>query len=262
MKSKFPKYAKYITALTLFFLILSCTACEGKFAVSQKSDIEVSTEQNAEKTFSLEEVIPLNLTRQDFSDIPLNTLKDEQVGRIVKVTKVDDNVSCGEYIPQVFSEENPEGYTYSYVEISRIKYALSRSLGTTYYDLKIDAFDKVNAVYSTNELRGASYGVTLFIVIKDNTPYMIAEIDGFSQIADIDADGTKEVVSTVGTVPDASIYFFDFDNSTLRYANINEQSGAKYSIYDEKTNIFSLAVEPDDKPLSYVYAANELLLKH
>ncbi|WP_459848333.1 hypothetical protein [Fusibacter bizertensis] len=51
----------------------------------------------------------------------------------------------------------------------------------------INVFDKVNTVYSTNELRGASYGVTLFIEIKDNTPYMIAEIDGFSQIADIDA---------------------------------------------------------------------------
>jgi hypothetical protein len=38
-------------------------------------------------------------------------------------------------ISKEFNEENPEGHIYSYIEISEIKYALSRSLGENWYDL-------------------------------------------------------------------------------------------------------------------------------
>lgn len=84
-------------------------------------------------------------------------------------------------------------------------------------------------VYMINEVRGANYGVTIFIVIEEKAPYIISEIDGFAQISDIDGNGIiKEVVSSVGTVSDTSIYFFDSDKQTVSGVNTNEQSGAKY----------------------------------
>jgi hypothetical protein len=168
-------------------------------------------------------------------------------------------VTYGEYIPKEFNEENPKNYTYSYIEISGIQYALSRSLGKTGYGLTKTTLNETDTVYVINELRGASYGVTIFIVIKEKTPYIISEIDGFAQISDIDENGAKEVVSTVGTVPDTSIYFFNFDKQTVSSVNINEQSGAKYSMYDATTNTFSLAFEPNQNPVTYVYETNKLL---
>ncbi|HZK01645.1 MAG TPA: hypothetical protein VFC96_02160 [Anaerovoracaceae bacterium] len=55
-------------------------------------------------------------------------------------------------------------------------------------------------VYMINEVRGANYGVTIFIVIEEKAPYIISEIDGFAKISDIDGNGIiKEFVSSVGT---------------------------------------------------------------
>ena len=67
------------------------------------------------------------------------------------------------------------------------------------------------------------------------------------------------MVSTIGTVPDTSIYFFDFDKQTISVFNINEQSGAKYSMYDSITNTFSLAFGQNQNLVTYVYETNELL---
>jgi len=67
------------------------------------------------------------------------------------------------------------------------------------------------------------------------------------------------VVSTIGTVPDTSIYFFDFDKQTISVFNINEQSGAKYSMYDSITKTFSLAIGQNQNLMTYVYETNELV---
>ena len=210
-------------------------------------------------SFYATDIIQLNFSTQDFSNIPLSILNDNQIGNIVNLTKIDDMVTYVEYVPKELNEENPEDYTYSYIEVSGVKYILSSSIGDTWYDLRKTMLNKTDSVYMTNELRGASYGVTVFFVIKEKTPYIISEIDGFAQISDIDENGTKEIVSTVGTVPDTSIYFFDFDKQTVSIANINEKSDAKYSMYDVTTNTFSLAFEPNQNPVNYVYETNDQL---
>ncbi|HAZ36618.1 MAG TPA: hypothetical protein DDX02_02840 [Clostridiaceae bacterium] len=248
-----------IMALMLIFLLLICTACAKKQDEIKTQVNEIPSEQVTQKTSSTPDTIQLNFTVQDFSNITLSLLNNNQIGSIVKSTKIDDMVTYGEYIPKEFNEENPKNYTYSYIEISGIQYALSRSLGKTGYGLTKTTLNETDTVYVINELRGASYGVTIFIVIKEKTPYIISEIDGFAQISDIDENGAKEVVSTVGTVPDTSIYFFNFDKQTVSSVNINEQSGAKYSMYDATTNTFSLAFEPNQNPVTYVYETNKLL---
>ena len=55
------------------------------------------------------------------------------------------------------------------------------------------------------------------------------------------------------------IYFFNFDKQTVSISNINEQSGAKYSMYDSITNTFSLAIGQNQNLVTYVYETNELL---
>lgn len=236
-----------------------CTACAEKQNEPKTPVDDIPSEQGTQNASSTPDTIQLNFSAQDFSNIPLSILDDSQIGNIVKSKKIDDMVTYVEYLPKEFNEENPEGYTYSYIEVSGIKYALSRSLGETWYDLTKTTLAETDTVYITNELHGASYVVTIFFVIKEKTPHIISEIDGFAQISDIDENGTKEVVSTVGTVPDTSIYFFDFDKQTVSTANINEQSGAEYSMYDATTNTFSLAFEPNQNPIAYVYETNEQL---
>ena len=51
----------------------------------------------------------------------------------------------------------------------------------------------------------------------------------------------------MGTVSDTSIYFFDSNKQTVSGVNINEQLGAKYSMYDATANTFSLAFESNQK---------------
>ncbi|HHV08692.1 MAG TPA: hypothetical protein GXX75_00230 [Clostridiales bacterium] len=259
MKKKKTVNFRNITALMLILLLLIGTACAEKQNEPKTSVDEIPSEQGAQNISSIPDTIQLNFTARDFSNIPLSLLNDSQIGSIVNSTKIDDMVTYVEYIPKEFNEENPEGYTYSYIEVSGIRYALSRSLGGTWYDLTKATLAETDTVYTINEVRGANYGVTIFFMIKEKTPYIISEIDGFAQISDIDENGTKEVVSTVGTVPDTSIYFFDFDEQTVSIANINGQSGAEYSMYDATTNTFSLAFEPNQNPVAYVYETNERL---
>lgn len=259
MKKKKTVNCRNITALMLFFLLLMCTACAEKQNEPKTPVDDIPSEQGTQNASSTPDTIQLNFSAQDFSNIPLSILDDSQIRNIVNSKKIDDMVTYVEYLPKEFNEENPEGYTYSYIEVSGIKYALSRSLGETWYDLTKTTLAETDTVYITNELHGASYVVTIFFVIKEKTPHIISEIDGFAQISDIDENGTKEVVSTVGTVPDTSIYFFDFDKQTVSTANINEQSGAEYSMYDATTNTFSLAFEPNQNPIAYVYETNEQL---
>lgn len=259
MKKKKNVNCRTITALMLIFVLLMCTACTKKQNEPKTPVDDILLEEGTKNTSSAPDTVQLNFSTQDFSDIPLNLLNDIQIESIVNSTKIDDMVTYVEYIPKEFNEENPEGYIYSYIEVSGIKYALSRSLGETWYDLTKTVLAETETVYITNEVRGASYGVTIFFVIKEKTPYIISEIEGFAQISDIDENGTNEVVSTVGTVPDTSICFFDFDKQTVSISNINEQSGAKYSMYDSITNTFSLAIGQNQNLVTYVYETNELL---
>ncbi|MFT4147008.1 MAG: hypothetical protein QM644_21415 [Mobilitalea sp.] len=248
-----------ITALMLIFLTLICAACAKKQDEINMSGDDIPTEQETQNTSSTPDTIQLNFAAQDFSNIPLSVLNDSQIGSITDSTKIDDIVTYGEYIPNEFNEENPEGYTYSYIEVSGIRYALSRSLGENRYELMKTILSDTETVYTINELRGASYSVTIFFVIMENVPYIISEIDGFAQICDIDKNDIKEVISTIGTVAETSIYLFDFDEKIVSNVNINEQSGAQYSMYDDTTNTFSLAFEPNKSPMAYTYEINELL---
>lgn len=259
MKKKKTVNFRNITVLMLILLLLISTACAKKQDELKIPACEIPLEQGTQNTSSAPDTIQLNFSPRDISNIPLSLLKDSQIGSIVNSTKIDDMVTYTEYIPKEFNEENPEGYTYSYIEVSGTRYALSRSLGGTWYDLTKTTLAESDTVYIVNELRGASYGVTIFFVIKKKTPYIIAEIDGFTQISDIDKNGTKEVVSTAGTVPDTSIYLFDFDKQIVSTVNINEQSDAGYSMYDATTNTFNLAFGPGQNPVAYVYEEDERL---
>lgn len=268
MKKKKFMYSKLIhfrhrSILMFIFLLLICTACAKKQDVTEMLVDEIPPEQVAEKatekTVLISERIQLNFTTQDFSNRALSLLEDSQIGCLVSSTKIDDGVTYGKYVPTEFSEENPKRNTYSYIEVYGINYELSHSLGDTWYDLEKTTLNVADIVYKANELRGANYVTTIFLVIKEKKPYIISEIDGFAQMSDIDENGTNEVISTVGTVPDTSIYFFDFEKETVSSVNINVQSGAQYSMYNVKTNTFSLAFASDQNPLIYTYEMNGLL---
>lgn len=247
-----------LTTLLLVFLLLMCAACANKQDVINTSVDDIPTELGTQNKLSIPDTIQLNFTAQDFSNIPFSLLDDSQIENIVDTTKIDEIVTYGEYIPKEFNDENPEGYNFSYIEVSGIQYVLSRSLGENRYELSKTTLDDTE-VYVINELQGANYIVTIFFVIKEKIPYIITEIDGFAQIRDIDENDKKEVISTIGTVPETSIYSFNFDMQTVSNVNINEPSGAKYSTYDDTTNTFSLAFEPDQSPIAYTYETNELL---
>ncbi|HBG39668.1 MAG TPA: hypothetical protein DEF85_00140, partial [Clostridiaceae bacterium] len=89
-----------IMALMLIFLLLICTACAKKQDEIKTQVNEIPSEQVTQKTSSTPDTIQLNFTVQDFSNITLSLLNNNQIGSIVKSTKIDDMVTYGEYIPK------------------------------------------------------------------------------------------------------------------------------------------------------------------
>lgn len=250
---------RVITAFIVMLLLLLSASCGKKLDNIKMEVDETSSNYDMEDVSIVPDNFQLNFTVQKFSKTPLSLLKDNQIKSIINIQKIDEMVTFGQYIAEEYNEENPEDYTYSYIEISGKQYALSNSLGDTLYTLTSTTLTDTDMIYVINELRGANYGVTIFIKIEDMVPYIISEIDGFAEISDIDGDGTKEVISTVGTVPETSIYFFNFDEETISIADINEQTNAKYSIYDAATNTFRLAFGPNQDAKSYIYSSNQLI---
>lgn len=239
--------------LMVFLLLFTACAKESDSDSTQVTKIMqiVQTTQAMGDQVSIPETVSLNFSETPFSKKELPVLADDQIGSIVSKTVIDEGVVYGQYLPKIFDEETPEGYTYTYIAISGTVYALSQSLGEGQYGL--DKFPGMDAVYVTNAVQGAGYGVTIFLKIDAGIPSVFFEADGLAQFSDIDGDGIVEAVSAVGTVQDVSVYRFDFENQVVYTAQVNEQSGAIYAAYDVSTDTFRLIFEPGGESAAYAY---------
>lgn len=70
----------------------------------------------------------------------------------------------------------------------------------------------------------------------DSQSSLVLHLDAHTVEADVDGDGIKEIVATVGTAAETTIY--KLHDKQIVSSNLNELLKAKVVIYDLNTNIF------------------------
>lgn len=69
-------------------------------------------------------------------------------------------------------------------------------------------------------------------------------IEAHTVEADVDQDGIKEIVATIGTAAETSIY--KMDKEYLVSANLNKVMNAAIVMYDQESNTFKAEVTKDE----------------
>jgi len=245
-------YQKYLM-LVLILQLLLITAC----SIHQNDDLEpIAVEPLApvvQNTASISNSFPISFTSQSFVNRALCLVDTSQIGSILLSTEIDDVVSYVIITPIEFTDEFPEGYTYTCILINGSYFLLSKSLGIPSYDLNRILFSVNNSIYMTNEIRGANYIATIFVEIREEIPYIIAEIDGLAEVYDIDDNGTIEIISTIGTLSRCSVYFIDFSNELVNWVNLNDLMDAPFVGFNNISRAFEVGFEPNQSLVEYTY---------
>lgn len=106
---------------------------------------------------------------------------------------------------------------------------------------------------------GANYAQAFYWIIGENMDESIIQVDGHTMELDLDDDGKKEIISTLGTIPETSIYIFKGDK--IYTSNINDSMGAKsVNLQDKDKKLFQVYFEPN-KPEQYMYYKGSFLEK-
>lgn len=86
---------------------------------------------------------------------------------------------------------------------------------------------------------GANTPISNYVSIKSSPPTVL-HIEAHTVEADVDQDGIKEIVATVGTAAETTIYKIEKDS--LVSVNLNEVMNATVVTYDQESNTFKAEV--------------------
>lgn len=86
---------------------------------------------------------------------------------------------------------------------------------------------------------GANSPIADYVSVTTSPPILL-HIEANTVEADVDQDGIKEIVATIGTAAETIIY--KNENDSMVSANLNEIMNARVVLYDAKTNYFQAEV--------------------
>ncbi|WP_229753648.1 M15 family metallopeptidase [Paenibacillus segetis] len=189
------------------------------------------TENNQDVGTSIEDSVEI-VYKQVEGLKPLGQASSSQKGEVIATKKVNNTK----------------------VEIYRVRgdehvLAASISVGSTNYDIGEIGYGNMAdfpieevEVFGDNYIKiigaiGANSPVADYILPDPERP-MILHIEAHTVEADVDQDGVKEIVSTVGTAANTTIY--KLHNKQMMASDLNELMKAQMVMYDPKTNIFQI----------------------
>lgn len=133
---------------------------------------------------------------------------------------------------------------------------VSMHINTTTYELGQIAYirmeDDVTITYVTansmplikvNGYCGANCPISMYVTADTASPALL-RIEANTVETDVDDDGLPEIVATVGTAPQTTIY--KMENDRIIAANINEIMNAPAVLYDRDKNVFQVATVPGE----------------
>lgn len=110
--------------------------------------------------------------------------------------------------------------------------------GASDYSAKtVDALGK--AYLKVTGLLGANAPVSNYVSLDSTSPTLL-HIEAHTVEADVDQDGTQEIIATVGTVAETFIYKLQKDS--LVSVSLNEAMNATIVFYDQESNTFKAEV--------------------
>jgi len=106
---------------------------------------------------------------------------------------------------------------------------------------------------------GANYAQAFYWFYEENIEDSIIRIDGNTIEIDLDDDDRNEIIATMGTIPETSIY--TMKEAKILVSNINKSINAKsVSLSDESSNLFEVYFEPNKLEL-FEYQDDVLIKK-
>lgn len=153
---------------------------------------------------------------------------------------------------------NQEGDIYGGVYIKNEIY----SIGSVSMNLTPDNLLAVaqSDVFGKNLIRfsgilGANYARSVYIEVENSSVKPLIEVDGNIVEVDLDEDGIKEVVTTIGTIPNISIY--RIENNYISVSNINASISAQAVLFNREIRKFRVYFEPNQSYF-YIYSNGRL----
>lgn len=100
-------------------------------------------------------------------------------------------------------------------------------------------------------ISGANYAQAFYWFVGENPEDSIIQADGNTLEIDLDDDDKKEIISTLGTIPQTTIY--KSKEGKIYASDVNKSIGAEsVALLDKENKIFEVYFEPN-KPQRYVY---------
>jgi beta-lactamase regulating signal transducer with metallopeptidase domain len=98
---------------------------------------------------------------------------------------------------------------------------------------------------------GAHYAQAFYWFVEEKPEESIIQIDGNTMEIDLDDDDKKEIITTLGTIPETRIYMLK--EGRIYASDINKSIGAKsVALQDKDKKLFEVYFEPN-KPEQYMY---------
>lgn len=212
-----------LSLLTVFFLLAGCNQGSDVPISNSTIDESVTGKLPIQYTLSFKDVdLEKPLTKMVESDLTKVILKqeiDNYTTYFYQKNHDDENVTAAIKIGMNIFEIGPVGYSAQDTD----PYTVSQ----------INALDK-NYIKVTG-VCGANCPISYYIQTDTNSP-KVMRIEAHTIEADVDQDGTNEIVATVGTAAQTSIY--QLKNAHIVATNLNETLDAQEVTYDKESNTF------------------------
>jgi hypothetical protein len=174
---------------------------------------------------------PLNYKEVNLEK-PLNKIVASDLTKVILKQKIDNYTTY--FYPQNQDDENIIAALKigtNNFEIGQVGYSAEDT--DQYTVSQVNALDQ-NYIKVTGAC-GANCPISYYIQIGTNSPKVL-KIEAHTVEADVDQDGTNEIVATVGTAAQTSIH--KIKNAHIVVTNLNETLDAQEVTYDKKTNTF------------------------
>ncbi|MDO3408544.1 hypothetical protein QWJ34_02050 [Saccharibacillus sp. CPCC 101409] len=103
---------------------------------------------------------------------------------------------------------------------------------------------------------GANAPVSVYIDLKASTPKSILRVEANTLEIDLDQDNRSEIIASVGTATETSIY--TFKNNEIKNTDLNQELNATIVNYEATSNKFEISFNNKTKR-TYQYVSNETL---
>lgn len=196
--------------------------------------------------------VPLSFEKID-TPRPLSlSIQDMDIQEIITSKTID------EYVINIYIKPNDSENVYASLSSDSATYEIG-VVGYPVHDLDMFGIEQVEVLshkaIKVSGFCGANCPITYYIDMDTEQPTLLLEVDAHTMEADLDEDGIHEIVATVGTAADTTIYALI--NNEITLSNLNLPLKAQTVMYDSTSNTFTVYI--DQEKLNFIYANRSLV---